>query len=109
MNLFFVNLLIFFIEMLDAIINTKLIYRMTREIIHPVPLWQRSGIVQEWGPNLLAPKSRRGGALFALTFSFTLLSLFSYVDRRCLYVYQKHDPRKVNLPWEAEFIAAHKH
>lgn len=82
---------------------------MTREIIHPTPLWQKSFTAAEWGQFRNAPQSRVSGLFMGITLGVTLFSLFSYADRRCLYVYQKHDPRKVELPWENDFKAAHQH
>jgi hypothetical protein len=43
------------------------------------------------------------------SFGIFMASLYAYADRRCLYIYQKHDPRTVYLPWEKDFIAKHAH
>ena len=76
---------------------------MPREIVHPAPLWQKGVFHQEWGHvrnGLYQKKALIPAAIFLYG---GLLCFGAYADRRCLFVYQKHDPRSVELPWEQDF------
>lgn len=75
----------------------------TREIIFPTPFWQKSIYNTEWSHNRSGFITKPTAVLAGVFFFTGILGFGAYADRRCLYVYQKHDPRLVQLPWEQEF------
>eukprot|EP00461_Guttulinopsis_vulgaris_P000345 UN00345 len=76
---------------------------MPREIIHPVPFHSKGLFVGEWAHVRSGFWNKRTAFVAGATFYTFLFSLAAYADRRCLSVYQRHDPRAVELPWEQEF------
>jgi hypothetical protein len=82
---------------------------MPTEIMHPAPLWQRGFYHAEWAHLRTGFNQARTMFPAFTSFGIFMASLYAYADRRCLYIYQKHDPRTVYLPWEKDFIAKHAH
>lgn len=82
---------------------------MPTEIIHPTPLWQRGLYHGEWSHTRVGFNNARNMYPAMAAFGLTMTAVYAYAERRCLYIYQKHDPRTVYLPWEKDFIAKHAH
>ena len=82
---------------------------MPTEIIHPTPLWQRGFYHAEWSHARTGYNSARMVFPGLVAYTGVMTAIYAYAERRCLYIYQKHDPRAVYLPWEKQFVAAHHH
>lgn len=85
--------------------STEQSFPMPREIVHPAPFWARGVFHSEWSHVRAGLYNRRAAILAAASLYAGVFALGAYADRRCLYVYQKHDPRTVELPWEQDFRA----